>query len=73
MAVTAYFRNAGLTLSNNVLYGTTAGSGPNGGTVFAMNIAPATIALSSNLNATIITGGTGAAWHDGEQFPEFCI
>jgi uncharacterized repeat protein (TIGR03803 family) len=54
------FPQAGLILSNNVLYGTTAGSGPNGGTVFAINIAPATIALSSNLNATIITGGTGA-------------
>ena len=50
---------AGLTLSGNTLYGTTSQGGANNdGTVFALNIAPATIALSSGTSATIITGGT---------------
>ena len=31
----------------------------NDGTVFALNIAPATIALANTQNATIITGGMG--------------
>ncbi len=50
-----------LTLSGNTLYGTTElGGANNDGTVFALNIAPASIALSSGTSATIITGGTAA-------------
>ncbi len=50
---------AGLTLSGNTLYGTTYEGGAYGdGTVFALNIAPASIALSSGTSATIISGGT---------------
>ena len=55
-----------LTLVGSTLYGATQSGGNSldhglgGGTVFALNIAPATIALSSKQNATIITGGTGA-------------
>ena len=55
----------GLTLSGNNLYGTTAcggnlsmNSGFGDGTVFALNIAPATIALSGGTSATIIRSGT---------------
>jgi uncharacterized repeat protein (TIGR03803 family) len=49
-----------LTLSGNTLYGTTSSGGANNdGTVFALNIAPATIGLSSVSNSTIINGGTG--------------
>ena len=47
-----------MTLSGNTLFGTTLIGGANDdGTVFALNIAPATIALCST-SATIITGGT---------------
>ena len=48
-----------VTLSGKTLYGTTAFGAANGyGNVFALNIAPATIALSKASTATIITGGT---------------
>ena len=51
---------AGLTFSGHTLYGTTGDGGyDNSGTVFALNIAPANIALSGGTSATIITGGTG--------------
>ena len=55
-----------LTLSGNTLYGTayeggnlSLNSGYGDGTVFAINIPAATIALASPINATIIAGGTG--------------
>ncbi len=48
-----------LTLSGSSLYGTTFEGSANGmGTVFALNIAPATIVLSSSANGAIIRGGT---------------
>ena len=47
-----------MTLSGSTLYGTTGGGGvDDDGTIFSLNIAPATIALSST-NAMIIRGGT---------------
>jgi uncharacterized repeat protein (TIGR03803 family) len=52
---------AGVTLVGKTLYGTTLEGGANNdGTVFALNIAPATIAMSGGTGATIITGGTAA-------------
>ena len=48
-----------LLLSGSMLYGTTNAFGSNNdGTIFSLNIAPATIALSSGAKTTIITGGT---------------
>ena len=48
-----------LTLGGSALYGTTYQGGTNNdGTVFALNIAPAAIALCNVSNATIISGGT---------------
>ncbi len=54
-----WLRSAAATLSGDTLYGTTENGGANNdGAVFALNIAPATIALSSSTSATIIAGGT---------------
>ena len=48
-----------LTLSGSTLFGMTSQGGANNlGTIFALNIAPAIVALSSVSSATIITGGT---------------
>ena len=50
---------AGVTLNGSTIYGTTWQVGENGyGTVFALNIAPATIGVSNASSATTITGGT---------------
>ena len=48
-----------MTLSGSRLYGMTASGGSNNdGTVFALNIAPASIVLNNISNTTIISGGT---------------
>ena len=49
-----------LTADGSTLYGMTCYGGANNhGTVFALNIAPATINIPNSSSATIITGGTG--------------
>ena len=69
-----WLRSAAATLSGDTLYGTTENGGANNdGAVFALNIAPATIALSSSTSATIIARGDGHTWHDRKQFAHFRI